>query len=129
MSIYDRIGGSGAVGAAVDDFYVRVLADARLAPYFAGTDMSRLKAHQRSFIAAAVGGPEVFSGRDMGAAHAGLGITDADFDAVVGHLVDTLTGLGVPAETIGEIGGALAPLRGDIVTEQELNRSHPGVSQ
>jgi hemoglobin len=31
------------------------------------------------------------------------------------HLVDTLTGLGVPQETIGQIGGALAPLRGDIV--------------
>jgi hemoglobin len=43
-------------------------------------------------------------------------ITDADFDAVVGHLVDTLTGLGVPAETIGQIGAVLLPLRADIVT-------------
>jgi hemoglobin len=52
----------------------------------------------------------------MAAAHAGLDITDADFDAVVAHLVGTLAGLGVPEETIGQIGGALAPLRGDIVT-------------
>jgi len=66
--------------------------------------------------AAAIGGPEIYEGRDMAAAHAGLAITEADFDAVVGHLVDTLTGLGVPDETIGQIGGALAPLRGDIVT-------------
>jgi hemoglobin len=50
------------------------------------------------------------------AAHAGLAITDEDFDAVVAHLVDTLTGLGVPEETIGQIGGTLAPLRGDIAT-------------
>jgi hemoglobin len=76
----------------------------------------RLKAHQRAFIAAAIGGSEVYAGRDMAAAHAGLAITDADFDAVVAHLVATLAGLGVPEDTIGQIGGALAPLRGDIVT-------------
>jgi hemoglobin len=120
MSIYDSIGGAGAVHAAVDDFYVRVLADPKLAPFFAATDMNRLKAHQRSFIAAAIGGPEIFAGRDMASAHAGLGISDADFDAVVGYLVETLTGLGVPAETIGQIGGALMPLRADIVTVREM---------
>ena len=116
MSIYDTIGRASAVRAAVDDFYARVLADARLAPFFAETDLERLKAHQRAFIAAALGGPEIFAGRDMASAHAGLGIEDDDFDAVVGHLAGTLTGLGVPEDTIGQIGGALAPLRGDIVT-------------
>jgi len=116
VNIYDSIGGAAAVRAAVDDFYARVLADRRLAPFFARTDMERLKAHQRAFIAAAVGGPEVFAGRDMTSAHAGLGIGDGDFDAVVTHLADTLTALGVPEDTIGQIGGALAPLRDDIVT-------------
>lgn len=116
MSIYDSIGGDPAVRAAVDDFYARILADARLAPFFTGTDLQRLKAHQRAFIAAAIGGPEVFGGRDMASAHAGLGIGDGDFDVVVGHLVGTLTALGVPVDTIGQIGQALAPLRRDIVT-------------
>ena len=31
----------------------------------------------------------------------GLGIRDGDFDVVVGHLVGTLTALGVPEDTIG----------------------------
>ncbi|MGF7237479.1 MAG: group I truncated hemoglobin [Frankia sp.] len=116
MTIYESIGGAAAVQAAVDDFYTRLLDDPKLAPFFAEADLRRLKTHQRAFIAAAVGGPELYAGRDMTAAHAGLGISDADFDAVVGHLVDTLSGLGVPTETIGQIGGALAPLRGQIVT-------------
>ena len=116
MSIFDSIGGSPAVQTAVDDFYTRVLADPQLAPYFTDVDMRHLKTHQRAFVAAAIGGPQIYSGRDMAAAHAGLAITDRDFDAVVAHLVATLTGLGVPEETIGQIGGALAPLRGDIVT-------------
>jgi hemoglobin len=116
MSIYDAIGGAPAVTAAVDDFYVRVLADPKLAPFFVDVDIRKLKSHQRGFIAAAIGGPEIFAGRDMATAHAGLAITDTDFDAVVTHLVATLTGLGVPAETIGQIGAALAPLRTQIVT-------------
>jgi hemoglobin len=116
VSIYDSIGGGPAVHAAVDDFYARVLADPQLAPFFADTDLRQLKAHQRAFIAAALGGSQIYRGRDMAAAHAGRAITDADFDAVVAHLVGTLTGLGVPEETIGQIGAALAPLRGDIVT-------------
>jgi hemoglobin len=121
MSIYDSIGGAPAVRAAVDDFYARVLADARLAPFFTGTHLHRLKAHQRAFISAAIGGPELFAGRDMASAHAGLGIGHVDFYAVVGHLVGTLTGLGVPEDTIGQIARALAPLRDDIVTARDLN--------
>jgi hemoglobin len=115
-SIYDAIGGAPAVGAAVDDFYLRVVADPDLAPFFDTTDLRRLKTHQRAFIAAALGGPELYAGRDMAAAHAGMSISDRDFDAVVGHLVDTLTALAVPAEIIGQIGAALAPLRDQIVT-------------
>ncbi len=113
-SIYDDIGGAPSVTAAVDDFYVRVLGDPMLAPYFEGVDIDRLKSHQRSFIAAAIGGPEIYAGRSMKEAHAGLDITPEAFDRVVDHLVATLQGLGVPAETIATIGGALAPLKSDI---------------
>ena len=113
-SIYDSIGGADAVSAAVDDFYVRVLADPTLSPYFEDTDLDRLKSHQRAFIAAAIGGPELYQGRSMKDAHARLRITPGAFDRVVEHLVATLDGLGVPAETIGAIGGALAPLKSEI---------------
>jgi hemoglobin len=124
MTIYDSIGGSPAVRAAVDAFYARVLSDGQLAPFFTSVNLDRLKTHQRAFIAAAVGGPEIYSGRDMHAAHAGLEITDADFDAVVAHLVDTLAGLGVPEETTGRIGETLGPLRSAVVTApaEELAR-------
>jgi hemoglobin len=116
MTIFESIGGTPAVQAAVDDFYVRVLADPELAPYFAEVDLGRLKAHQRAFIAAAIGGPQMYSGRDMATAHARLGVTGEHFDAVVGHLVRTLQDLGVPDGTIAQVGASLAPLRGDIVS-------------
>ena len=116
MSIYEEIGGAPALAAAVEDFYARVLADPDLAGYFEGVDLARLKAHQRSFMAAAIGGSEIYAGRPMKEAHAPLAITQAHFDRVVGHLVDTLTELSVPAEVIGEIGSNLIPLQEQIVT-------------
>ena len=114
MTIYDAIGGEAAVSAAVDDFYKRVLADPDLAGFFSETSLPHLKTHQRAFIGAALGGPEAYAGRSMSEAHAGRGITEQDFDKVVGHLADTLTSLGVPADTIGEIAAVLVPLRPEI---------------
>src|SRR5262245_25951513 len=118
MSIYDQIGGADAVRVAVDMFYDRVLGDPVLAPYFDGVDVRRVKAHQRAFLSAAIGGPQLYQGRSMEAAHSGLDITPDAFGPVVTHLVATLTELGVPEATISDIGAALAPLAADIVTEK-----------
>jgi hemoglobin len=89
-SIYDSIGGRDAVAAAVDGLYARLLADDELAPFFAHTEMRRQKAHMRAFLGIALGGPEIYRGRDMTAAHAHLTITDDTFDRVVDHVVATL---------------------------------------
>ena len=117
MNIYAAIGGASAVSAAVDDFYRRVLVDSELAGYFSGVDVDRVKAHQRMFLAAALGGPAVYRGRSMREAHAGLRIRDADFDRVVSYLAATLTSLGVSGPTIGMIAEVLGPLRKQIVDE------------
>jgi hemoglobin len=114
-SIYDRIGGAPAVSAAVDDLYARIMGDRGLAHYFADIDWARQKAHLRAFVAAALGGPQLYAGRDMHAAHAGLGVTAGAFDAVVAHLAAALAGLGVPAADIDAIAGKLAPLSAQIV--------------
>ena len=116
-SIFERIGGSESVAAAVDLLYERLLGDPALRPYFDDTDMRRLKTHMRAFLATALGGPDVYSGRDMHSAHAHLHVTDDAFDRVVDHLVSTLDALGVPDDVIEAIGGKLAPLRTQIVTE------------
>jgi hemoglobin len=117
MSIYAALGGATAVSAAVDDFYERVLADPELAGYFTGVDVNRVKAHQRMFMTAALGGPAAYRGRPMREAHAELHLRDADFDRVVGHLAATLTSLGVGCPTIDTIAGILGPLRAQIVNE------------
>lgn len=126
MTIYDDIGGAEAVAAAVDDFYRRVLDDELLAPWFAGVEVRRLKAHQRAFVTAAIGGPDEYAGRSMADAHAGLGVTPEAFARVVDHLVDALLGLGVPDEVIGTIGATLFPLEAQVVSRTPTASSDAG---
>lgn len=115
MSAYDAIGGAGAVKAAVTVFYQRVLDDPDLRSWFDGIDLARLKAHQRAFLSHALGGPELFAGRPLAEAHAGLAITDDAFDAVAEHLVMTLHDLGAGAEQIEQVRVALEARRGAVV--------------
>ena len=115
-NVFDAVGGAVAVGAVVDELYVRVRSDPALADFFVDVDMAMLKAHQRAFIAAALGGPETYSGQDMAAAHRNLTISAADFDAVVGHVLDTLAGFGVATDVLMGVTDRLEPLRAGIIT-------------
>lgn len=119
VSLYEQIGGQPALQAAVDEFYQRVLADPSLAPYFTESDLPRLTAHQRAFFSMALRGPNGYTGRSMREAHAGRGITDAAFDRVAQHLMDTLAHLGVSERLIQQIIARVAPLRSEIVERQE----------
>jgi len=114
--IYEQIGGQEKLITVVDDFYDRVLADPPLAGFFAGANMSRLKGKQVEFFAAALGGPQAYSGLSMKDAHRGRGIAQEHFDLVAKHLSEALADAGVPGELVAAIIAAIAPLSGDIVS-------------
>ncbi|MFC1750443.1 group 1 truncated hemoglobin [Pseudomonadota bacterium] len=117
-SLYERIGGDGAVNAAVDVFYRKVLADDRISAYFEGVDMDKQAAKQKAFLTMALGGPHNYSGKDMREGHAHLvakGLNDTHFDAVMENLGATLTELGVPADLIGEAAAIAESTRSDVL--------------
>ncbi|HZI83476.1 MAG TPA: group 1 truncated hemoglobin [Casimicrobiaceae bacterium] len=114
-SLYDRLGGQGAIKAVVDDFVGNVAADKRINGYFARADVPRLKGNLVDQICQATGGPCVYKGKDMKTAHKGMGISDADFNALVEDLVRSLDKFNVPAKEKGELLGILGPLKPQIV--------------
>jgi hemoglobin len=103
------------VQAAVSLLYRRVLEDPLLAPHFAGVDLVRLARHQRAFLAAAVGGERAYLGRDLQRAHAGLGLDDADVDAMIAQVVRALQDVGVSEKGIGAALDRLEAIRHLIV--------------
>jgi len=125
-SLYDRIGGTPAIAATVDQFYQRVLADGDLAPLFKNTNLARLKSHQKAFFTTALGGPNSYRGKDLGVAHAAFPIEQRHFDRVAGHLVATLKALGVAQSIIDEVVGAVAPLAEVIVNTPSTTPARAG---
>ena len=114
-SLYQRLGGLEAITAVVDDFVANVADDSRINARFANTDIPRLKRLLVEQICAGTGGPCTYTGRDMKTTHAGMGITDAEFDALVEDLVGSLDKFKVPAAEKEELLGILGPMKADIV--------------
>ena len=117
-SLYERLGGKEAITAVVDDFVGRVAADKRINGFFAGANVPRLKMTLVDQICEATGGPCKYTGRDMKSTHQGMGITNADFDALVGDLVASLDKFKVGDREKQELLAALGPMRKNIVQKQ-----------
>ena len=64
-SLYQQIGGKAALSAAVDLFYVKVLADKRVNHFFEDVNMKSQHEKQKAFLAAALGAPTPWTGKDM----------------------------------------------------------------
>jgi hemoglobin len=117
-SLYERIGGYNALAAVVDDFVGRLVADKQFERFFAGhsTDSKkRIRQHILDQFCAATGGPCIYTGREMKTSHAGLGITDADWNAAAKHLVASLDKFKVPEKEKGEVLTFVSSLKKDIV--------------
>ena len=114
-SLYERLGGKDAITAVVDDFVANVAADNRINGFFAKTDIPRLKKLLVEQICQGTGGPCVYTGRSMQAAHKGMNISDAQFNALVEDLQKSLNKFKVPEKEQGDLLAILGPMKPQIV--------------
>jgi hemoglobin len=117
-SLYEQLGGDAVLTRMVEIFYRKVMADARLRPFFEGTDMQRQLHMQKMFLSTIFGGGATYSGQGMRQAHAGLvarGLNDAHFDAVMVHLMATLEELGIKKSLRDWARAITDTMRGDIL--------------
>jgi len=121
--LFDRLGGKNAITAVVDEFVARVAADTRINRYFSSvaSDAARMKTFKGRLvdqICQASGGPCKYTGKDMKSAHMGMGISGAEFDALVEDLVGALDKFKVGAHEKDQLLGALGPMKSDIVEKK-----------
>ncbi|OYW71399.1 MAG: hypothetical protein B7Z37_27935 [Verrucomicrobia bacterium 12-59-8] len=114
-SLYERLGGEAMITALIPAFYVRVLADPELAPFFKHTELEKLHAMQREFFMMATGGPLEYSGRPLAHSHHGRGITRHHFALFTGHLVETLRDMNVTEEETDEVIQRINAMTNEIV--------------
>jgi hemoglobin len=122
-SLYDRLGGKTAIVAVVDDFVGNCAGDKRINTFFAATaaDKARLAKFKDNLvnqICEAAGGPCKYTGKDMKTAHQGMGISSADFDALVEDLVKSLDKFKVAKADKDALLGVLGPMKPQIVEKK-----------
>jgi hemoglobin len=120
QTLYQRLGGKKSITAVVDEFVGRVAADNRINHFFAqaAADPKRMAMFKKNLIdqiCQASGGPCKYMGKDMKSAHAGMGISSADFGALVEDLVSALDKFKVGEKEKNELLGALGPMKSDII--------------
>jgi hemoglobin len=90
-------------------------ADPRIAGIFASHDMVRLKRTLGEQFCYLLGAGCDYSGRDMKIAHAGLGATKADLNALVENLQAAMREAGVPFAAQNRLLAKLAPMKREVI--------------
>ena len=117
-SLYERLGGYEAVSAVVNDFAEKLFIDPKVGPFFKGMGTDTRKSFIQkniNLVCNVTGGPCKIISREAKTVHAGLGITEEEFNIVENHLVDTLDSFKVPAKEKQELLAIIATLKPDIV--------------
>ncbi len=118
-SLYQKIGGKPALDAVVESFYVKVLADARIKHFFDDVNMTKQRRKQKEFLAAALGGPIPWTGKDLRKAHEHItGLTDEHFNAVAENLQKTLVEFKVKPDLIDQVMAIAASTRDAVLNRQ-----------
>jgi hemoglobin len=122
--LWERLGGEKGVRAAVRELLATSAKDPkanvdRNGNYpFTKDRTDRIELMLVELISSVSGGPLKYTGRDLKSAHGAMKITDAEFDAVAGHLVAALKKSEVAQTDIDELMAIIAPVKKDIVDKK-----------
>jgi hemoglobin len=137
LSLFDRLGGEAGISNIVADFTPRALQDPRVNWDRKGVkqggllrggksetwvenpqSVEVLRAHMVQFLILATGGPAHYEGKEIKSTHAGMHISNPEFDAVMGDFKASLDKLRIPNKEQKELLSIVESTRPLIVTER-----------
>ncbi|GGP96504.1 group I truncated hemoglobin [Shewanella ulleungensis] len=113
-TLYEQLGGNAGISQITDDFLLNLSQDKRIVNHFAHTDIDIFRQRLIEHLCEVSGGGCHYEGASMFDAHIGLHISQADFDAVVGHLISALKQQNVSISARNALLAKLAPMYQDI---------------
>ena len=117
-SLYTALGEKPGLVRLVDDFMVRLMADARTKPHFKDSKLDHVKQQLVDQFCQVSGGPCVYKGADMKSAHANLEISKGDFNALVEVLQDAMAAQSIPFRAQNQLLAQLAHMHRDVITQK-----------
>ena len=124
-TLYQRMGGYDVIAGIVDDFIGQLRTDPAFARFGGGRSMDSLKRTRQLVVdqlCNLTGGPCIYIGRDTKAAHAGLKITDAEWDSSIDKFKNSLNKYKVGEQEQQDFLGVLAKLKSDIVEAPQAEK-------
>lgn len=118
LSLYERLGGYAGINAFVNDLLPRLKEDSQIGRFWAHRGDDRLDQEKQlliDYLCANAGGPTYYSGRDMKLSHAGMKISEDDWNIFLGHAGDTMGALQVPQQEVNDVVEFVLSLKDDIV--------------
>lgn len=115
--LYRELGGAAGIERLVDAFLLRLAADERVVDSFADTDIDEFRRLLIEQFCDLSGGPCEYGGRSMAEAHRGLGIDDAQFNALVEDLIAAMADVDLPWGARNRLLRLLAPMHREIVQD------------
>ena len=116
-SLYQAFGQKAGIRALMEDFKNRLLADARMNPFFKNTDRERLVTQLTDQLCYESGGPCVYKGASMKPIHDGMEIGKEDFNALVEVLQQAMDAKGIAFSAQNRMLARLAPMHRDIINK------------
>jgi hemoglobin len=126
-SLYERLGGEPAIKAVIDDFVGRAATNPKVNFTRKGTDkewkptpenVDHVKKALVDLVGMVTGGPQKYTGRSMKDAHAGMKITQDEFNALAADLKATLDKFKVPVKEQDELMKIVGSTAADIVEKK-----------
>ena len=115
-TLFADMGGQPGIDRLVDASVDAYLADPRIKAIFDESNLTRVRAEFKVQFCQVAGGPCAYTGHDMAAAHKGLHLTNADFNAVVEDLQVAMGKVGIGFSTQNRFLARLAPMQRQVVT-------------
>lgn len=115
--LYQAFGQQSGIRSLMDDFVVRLKADPRIGEQFKETDLTRLASQLSDQLCQLSGGPCVYKGPDMAAAHANMEVTRSHFNALVDVLQQAMSARDIPFVRQNQMLALLAPMHRDVINQ------------
>ena len=128
-SLYERLGGAYGIAGAVDVLTERLFENDTAnqnpvtAEFHEEHDPAGFKYLVTAWTIEHAGGPEVYPGRDMEAAHDELEVSELEFDVVRTEIKATLYHVGVPEQEVRELMNIIDMFRDEVVADKYRDES------
>lgn len=113
-NLYQQLGGQTGLEHLVDGLLQHIAADDKIVHHFKDTDIERFRSKLIEQLCAVSDGPCHYTGASMQESHTGFHISQADFDRLVQHLIDTMNELRIPIASQNALLARLAPMYHDV---------------